>query len=346
MKIGIRVPSYGTDAMTSTQAVALGEYARRTESLGFDSLWVIDHLLVSPPIYRVAWMDPLVTLAFLAGCTSSIELGSGVVVVPLRNPVLFSKEVASLQMLSGDRLILGVAPGWYRPEFLAVGVDPHSRGRRTDESLALMRLLLRESSVSFHGEFFDVDDVTIVPRPMKAPPIWVAGGSATDASSGLAFMPKPVLARIAHADGWLSGSSGRPESFLQADVGEIRDASRALGRKDDVVFAHTQFLHLCSDERDREHVISEQMNAFRSVMGERSEEELLSNYLFGNADEILSRVFALSAMGVDHLILTPVTDSPKQLDEIAKRILRPFREDGHDRPYIRTVRPNAEPRGA
>jgi probable F420-dependent oxidoreductase len=322
MQVGIRVPSYAWPDLRYEDAVALRDYARRAEDLGFDSLWVVEHLLVAPPIYRVSWLDPLEVLAFLAACTERVLLGTGIVVLPLRHPVMLAKEVASLAMLSGGRLVLGVGPGWYRAEFEALGVDPAERGKRTDEMLEALRLLLSRPAVTFEGRFYQFRELTIEPRPPRLPPIWVAGGSAVDPSSGRPRMPESVLRRIVAQDGWLAGSSGRPEEGMSRDWLRIQEAARAAGRDPrSLTFAHTQFLHLV-DAGSRETVRREQELAFARVMGaERSREDLGADYLFGTAEEMVERLLALRALGLQHILLTPLTSDPRQLDLIAERIL-------------------------
>jgi probable F420-dependent oxidoreductase len=322
VKVGIRVPSYAWPDLAYGDAVALRDYGRRAEELGFDSLWVVEHLLVAPPIYRVSWLDPLAVLAFLAACTGRVLLGSGILVVPLRHPVLLAKEVASLAMLSAGRLVLGVGPGWYRPEFEAVGVDPGERGARTDEALEALRLLLTRPRASFQGRFYSFSDVTVEPRPQQPPPVWVAGGSATDPASGQPRLPAPVLRRIVRHDGWLAGSSGRPEEGIKRDWIELQRAARAAGRDPaSLTFAHTQFLHL-ADGPSRDDLLREQERAFARVMGtERSREDLAADYLFGTADEMVERLLELKALGLQHLVLTPLTSDLRQLDLIADRIL-------------------------
>ena len=114
-------------------------------------------------------MDPLICISAAAACTERIKLGTHILVVPLRHPVLLAKEIATLDYISGGRFFFGVGPGWSKPEFDAMGIDIRERGRRTDEILDAVKLLLTEKNVSFKGEFFQFDDVTIDPMPPKFP---------------------------------------------------------------------------------------------------------------------------------------------------------------------------------
>src|SRR3712207_3282901 len=108
MNFGLRLPSYAWPDATYEQVRRLGAYARRADELGFDSLWVIEHLLVAPALYAVSWLDPFAVLAHVAAVTERARLGTAILVLPLRHPALVAKEVATLDFLSGGRFILGV----------------------------------------------------------------------------------------------------------------------------------------------------------------------------------------------------------------------------------------------
>ena len=112
MRVGLRLPSYAWPDATYDGVRRLGAYARQAEARGFDSLWVIEHLLVSPALYGVAWHDPLLVLAHVAAVTERARLGTAILVLPLRHPAIVAREVISLDFLSGGRFILGVGTGW------------------------------------------------------------------------------------------------------------------------------------------------------------------------------------------------------------------------------------------
>ena len=119
------------------------DYALKAEALGFDSVWVWDHILlgVDPPFPVI---DSLTLLAAIAARTTKIKLGTGVLVLPLRNPVVLAKELSSLDLIAGGRLLLGMASGWYKREFDAVGIPFHERGRIMDRNLEILRRLWTE----------------------------------------------------------------------------------------------------------------------------------------------------------------------------------------------------------
>jgi probable F420-dependent oxidoreductase len=191
---GVALPNYGALAGART----LARLARRAETLGIDSIWVSDHLLAPTDVRSIYpydrrpdarpgdmgviehFYEPLTTLAYLAGVTSRIRLGVSAYVVPYRNPVLTAKQVASLDALSGGRLLLAVGVGWLREEFDALGVPFEHRGRRTDEYLAICRALWTEEVASFDGRLARLPRVRTGPKPAQRPhpPLWVAGNSA------------------------------------------------------------------------------------------------------------------------------------------------------------------------
>ena len=148
-RIGVFLPTFvGSDGRSGEQIAA---FAQRAEELGFDSLWATDHLLHGNRFYDVPWLDPIVALTYAAAATSRIRLGTSILVMPTRHPVVLAKELSTLQALSGERFILGAGTGWDEREFEAVGQRKAERGARTDESLEIVRRLLAGGPVSLRG---------------------------------------------------------------------------------------------------------------------------------------------------------------------------------------------------
>jgi probable F420-dependent oxidoreductase len=327
VRFGLRVPSYAWPGMGYREAADLLDYCRRVDSLRFEDLWVIDHLLVSRGVYGVSWIDSMTVLAAAAGVTERVGLGTAALVLPLRHPVVLAKEIASLHVLSGGRFRFGVAVGWDPAEFAAVQVPIRQRGRRTDEAMALIDRLLREEAVTFHGEFWDVEDVTIYPRVPEVPDLWVAGGTLTHApdTPDKPYIARGVLDRILRADGWMARSSGSDPGDVKNDweavAGHLSDNGRDPAT---LTFGATQFLHM-SQSSSADECLSEQMPLFHAVMGrDRSDADLQASYLTGTIGEIQETIGGLRDAGLQYLILTPLSSDPAQLDLIVEHIVEPF----------------------
>jgi probable F420-dependent oxidoreductase len=173
--LGVILPNFGADSTPDE----IRRKAEVAEELGFDSVWATEHIIVGReavnPYGRV--YDPLLVLAWVAAMTERIEVGTSIVLVPLRHPIHLAKEVATLQELSGGRVRLGVGVGWHEDEFRFMGYEFRGRGRRADEALHLMRALWRGER-TFHGEHWSFEDATFAPVPKPEPEIWVGGRSA------------------------------------------------------------------------------------------------------------------------------------------------------------------------
>ncbi|MDG2333021.1 MAG: LLM class F420-dependent oxidoreductase [Myxococcota bacterium] len=171
-----------------------GKFGRLAEEIGFESIWAVDHAVMCPdyesrypydasgrsPFHEnVIQPDPLTWLGWVAAHTQKIKLGTGILILPLRNPVVLAKTVASLDRLSGGRLLLGVGVGWVREEAEAVGTDFSTRGKRCDESIEAMRALWREPVSSYKGNHVTFERVVSQPKPAQEAgvPILIGGHS-------------------------------------------------------------------------------------------------------------------------------------------------------------------------
>ena len=201
----------------------MGQCAALAEEAGLESVWVVDHLAIPPDDAEGSggrYIDPLIALAWLAGATRRIHLGVGVLVLPYRPALPTVKQIASLQELSGERMILGAGVGWMVPEFRALGVDRSRRGRIADAVLDLLNRCFAGDEVTENGQPF-----LFKPRPRK-PPVLIGGG------------PPHALARAArHGDGWLPMALA-PEKLarhmatyrqLCADAGRPPGAATVMG---------------------------------------------------------------------------------------------------------------------
>jgi probable F420-dependent oxidoreductase len=181
MKFGVCIPNFGEHlSVDAVRSVALA-----AEDFGYDSLWTTDHLVTPAGTYSpyLHIYESLAVLAYLAGVTSKVKVGSSIIVLPMRDPVLAAKQFATVDRLSGGHLIAGVAAGWAEGEFKALGSDFHNRGARLDEQIELLRALWTQPVVDFDGRYYKVRDIIFEPKPLQegGPPIWVGGNSPSAA---------------------------------------------------------------------------------------------------------------------------------------------------------------------
>ncbi|HEY4028191.1 MAG TPA: LLM class F420-dependent oxidoreductase [Candidatus Dormibacteraeota bacterium] len=176
MPDALRFGLFSVNSYACSRPATAARIARLAESAGFDSVWAGEHVVLPDPRVPPSPMepdqpilDPLVALSFLAGHTTSLKLGTGIVILPQRNPLVLAKQAASLDALSGGRLILGIGAGYLEPEMSAIGVPMSERGARTDEYLAAMRSIWYEEKPAFHGRFVSFSGVMAHPRPTSLP---------------------------------------------------------------------------------------------------------------------------------------------------------------------------------
>jgi len=194
MKLGLFGINFGPCAAPATAE----KVAREAEAAGFESLWTGEHVVLpdpqappSPAPPLTPMLDPTVALAFVAAQTKSIRLGTGIIILPQRNPVVLAKELASLDVLSGGRLIFGIGVGYLKPEFDAIGAPFDHKGPRSEEFLAAMLALWTMEKPEYHGKFVAFGGVNAMPRPVQKPhPEIVFGGHTPEAFSRAARLAK------------------------------------------------------------------------------------------------------------------------------------------------------------
>lgn len=230
-------PRFGVTIFPTDYAIQPVELARAVEERGLDSLFFPEHTHI--PVSRktpfpgggelpkMYWHthDPFVALGACAAVTSRIRLGTGICLVIERDPITLAKEVASLDMISGGRVVLGIGAGWNREEMENHGADYRNRWKVVREKVLAMRAIWSQDEAEFHGEFVDFDPLWSWPKPVQAggPPIWIGANS------------KWVFDRIAdYADGWMpigglgSGNMARLEEALAARGRKVQDLDLAL----------------------------------------------------------------------------------------------------------------------
>jgi probable F420-dependent oxidoreductase len=331
IRFGVFLPTF-CDA-GGRRGAEIASFARHAERLGFDSLWATDHLLHGSVFYRAPWLDPLLSLAFAASVTSRVRLGTSVLVMPTRHPLLLAKDISTLQALSGDRFILGVGTGWDQREFEALGQRKAERGARTQEAIEVVRQLLDGRPVTFDGRFTSLDHVEVGPPPKRRLEMWVGGGRQVPHAKSPeqpVFAPA-VLDRIARADGWIARPTATPAQI--AEDGQAIAAHRASIAADGggFVVAHENFLHLVAGD-DPVGVRRKQKEAFEPVMGGGRPFEYLDHvYLTGTEAEVVRKLEDRIAAGVRYFMLHTLVPSVDQLELWTEWIIPRLQAQGSTR---------------
>jgi len=281
-------------------------FALRAEALGFDSLAISDHVVIPRavphnypyhPEGRFDWRsardyyEPLATLIFLAGATRRIRLGTSVLILPYRNPLVMAKMAATADALSGGRVFLGIGTGWWEDEFKALGLGSHfaERGARTDETIRIFRNLWSEESPAFQGRFYSYGDLEFSPKPAQAGgiPIWVGG------HSGRALRRSAAL-----GDAWHPIGLRPPAGLGPQQLGEMRAALHAL----------------CEQQgRDPAGLLI----AFRCPIVFSPAER---GPMQGTPEQVLEDIAAYRAQGVGHITFDIPQSEPGPLMETLERI--------------------------
>jgi probable F420-dependent oxidoreductase len=188
---GINIGGYGASEVMT-------EVAQAAEEAGFESLWVAEHVVLPDSGFRIPgktpFLDPLIALTHLATASKTLKLGTAVIILPQRNPLVLAKEFASLDVLSGGRVIAGFGAGYLQPEFQALGASFEDRGARMDEYLEAMLAIWSQEKPAYHGRFVSFANVQAYPRPLQQPSPSIALGGFAD----------PALRRtVKYAHGWL-----------------------------------------------------------------------------------------------------------------------------------------------
>ena len=279
---------------------------QRVEQLGFDSVWTGDHVSFHNPLY-----ESLTLLASYAPITRRIRLGTAVYLLALRSPAVAAKITATLDVLSGGRLIFGVGVGGENPkEFELCGVPHAERGARVTEGIDVVRALWREAPATFHGRFSRFEGVSIDPKPVqKLPPIWVGGRSAA------------ALVRAgSQGDGWVSYVV-QPERYARS-LEKIREAAHAAGRSlTGFTGAHLAFITVGRDyERARKTWVSVLSRRYAQDF-----EPLANKYgVIGTPEQCAAQLAAFRDAGCTYFLLSAIgdpRDEREQLETIAAEVL-------------------------
>lgn len=228
MKIGLVFPQteFGNDP------IALRDYTKTAESLGFSHVLAYDHVLGASPDRPGGWQGPythqspfhelFVLFSYMAALTTKLEFITGILILPQRETAVVAKQAASLDVLSNGRFRLGIGVGWNKVEMESIGYDFHTRGKRVEEQIDVLKLLFTQELVTFNGEWHNIDDAGLNPMPIQRPiPIWLGGHADV------------VLQRLARkGDGWLPGYRSAEAAQESLDKLESYLAENGRSRSD------------------------------------------------------------------------------------------------------------------
>jgi probable F420-dependent oxidoreductase len=292
---GMSLPHRSADPIPATLVT---QVAVRAEALGFADLWVTENTLD-----EAHCLDSLTALTYAAAVTTTIRLGVSVLVLPIHHPVHVAHRTATLDHLSGGRAILGVGLGKVE-HYAPFQVTADRRVRRLVESVALIKALWAGPHSTYHGEIFEVDDVTLGTRPTQQPhpPIWMGGAH-----------PDAIRRAAALADGWMGGGGSSVASFARA-VPLLQQALRDVGR-DPATFPISKRVFL-SVHDDPAVARAEVEHWFNAVYRDPSGTEAAG--VFGTPAQVREQLAELVAMGASHLLLNPVSRYHEQTEVLAE----------------------------
>ncbi|HKO28918.1 MAG TPA: LLM class flavin-dependent oxidoreductase, partial [Solirubrobacteraceae bacterium] len=307
LKFGLALENF-TPADKTPDVQSIVTYARRAEELGYESLWAWDHMFLGSG-RPFPFLDSLTTLALLTAHTERVELGTGILVLPLRRAAVLAKTAATIEIMSGGRLTLGMAVGWYEREFDACGVPFKQRGRIFEENLALMKEFWTGERVSGTAGGIDFRNAVMLPKPApRERPRLLIGG----------YVDR-VLKRVAEkGDGWLTYFY-EPGPFRTA-WGRIREHAENAGRDPDELENMAQ-LPLCIDEsfeaadaRARQYIADYfDLPAWSESTAESS--------IRGTPEQCAEQIAAQAEAGVQHICLCPCDYELEQVERFAAEVL-------------------------
>ncbi|MBT6273930.1 MAG: LLM class F420-dependent oxidoreductase [Chromatiales bacterium] len=274
MKIGVNLINFGPSATPEN----LTRWVQVVEGLGYHSLLTSDHVVTTPDVqsrYPAPFYEPLSTLGWLAAATTSLMIGTTVIIVPYRHPLEVARAIANVDQLSGGRCILGVGVGWAKQEFQALGIPFNQRGAMTDEYLEAIKVAWTQDVASFAGRYVSFENVHTAPRPrqMPGPPIWVGGASEA-----------AMLRTIRLADAWHPIRIKTPY-FADQQVPELRRLADTQGRPMPALCPRLRFEITTSPIR--------------------SDERFMGH---GSIDQVRADLTELEALGCEHVLLDSFHD--------------------------------------
>lgn len=327
-EFGLRLPSFTREDTRDFEGIV--DYVERASDDGFSHFWFIYHLTTTKPAYATSWLDPITLMSGLASRVDDATFGPMILPTPLEHPLHIAKKFATFDHLYDGRTVLGLGSGWNDEEFDTIGIPRRERGRRTTETIRMLRRLWSEDNVSFAGDFFELDDITIDPKPVDDDiPIWIGGG--TQAFPQLYGEPIPdtiwkVLKRTAHfADGWIPHATATHEQVAD-DYHRILEYCDELGRDpDDIDIVYENFAYVY-DSEDREAEHERAHKGYKRFSG-MDPDHIDQFYLVGTPEEIIEKMERRieATDGVDHIVINPTSFDDRQYELINDAVLDHFR---------------------
>jgi probable F420-dependent oxidoreductase len=301
MRFAIAIPQFYADG--EFEPDQFRSYLRRAEELGFESAWVQESVLGTG-----VQLAPLEAMTYAAACTSRLRLGCVVFVTPLHNPVHLAKALSTLDQLSRGRVEVGIGTGGKARPFGAFGISPDRYLARFTESLALMKALWTQPRVTFDGEFWQLTDAAMEPKPAQKPhpPIWFGANT------------EPALRRAVRlGDGFFGAGSSSAASFA-ANVAIVRQALAEAGRAPDSFGIAKRIYIAVDDDAGRARV---RMNdAMERIYGRRVP-SIEAAAVAGTAADCIREVSAVAAAGAELILFTTVFDQPEQMERLAAEVM-------------------------
>ena len=334
MRIGLALPHYdfSLPGVSPARFDAVAEQAIRAERLGFDSVWISDHVFASLERYggdetRYGTLEPLTTLAALAPLTDRVRLGTLVLSAGFRHPAIVAKAMTAIDLLSAGRVELGLGAGWYEPEYEAFGLPFGSIGDRfslLEETLGYLGALFDGEPASFRGKRFELREAYDRPRPVQRPrpPLLVGGKGGPRMLS--------IAARL--ADGWNAAWRWTPKAYAERAAAARTACERAGRDPSSFRLSLGLFAVVGEDKRDLERRLEVMRANLPDGVGDAiSLETLRSECLAGTPDEVIERALAFADFGVSELILSPAPvwfamPDPSMVDLVAEAVLPALRD--------------------
>jgi probable F420-dependent oxidoreductase len=305
MKVGLVLPQFGEHATTEN----IIYIATEAEKEGIDSVWVLDRLLwpIKPQTpyaaspdgsLRVEYqnvLDPLTTLTYVAAVTEQISLGTSIIDIFFQNPIVLSKRITTLDILSDGRVIAGLGIGWSKDEYEVSGIPYKDRGTRADEYLQVLKKIWTDDVIEFKGQFYNIPASKIGPKPVQKPhpPILLGG-----------FSPKTFSRIVNYANGWIGVAGFGPLEQLEQAINGLKESARK------------------SDKDPSE--ISIYMLSYPNVLESPSNQ--IRAPMTGTIEQIGSDIEQIKAMGTDHIIFGHLFSSVgrdlKKMVEVTKELAR------------------------